>query len=199
MRKVLCAIALAIPVVVFTQAPADSVSPRAKQLHDRAIVDRLARRHDAAADLRQDLRHRQAAQERQHRHPAHARGRARRAVLLDLGAERRHRSDGGQARARSDRRRARGGRARIPNDLVLATTAADIRRAAAEHKIAALMGMEGGHMIDDDLRQLRELRGARRPLHDADALQEQQLGRLVHRQAGAQRPDRRSARTSSAR
>ena len=38
MRGVLCAIALAIPVVVFTQVPADSVSPRAKQLHDRAIV-----------------------------------------------------------------------------------------------------------------------------------------------------------------
>src|SRR5207237_2793539 len=32
---------------------------------------------------------------------------------------------------------------------------ADIRRAAAEHKIAALMGMEGGHMIDDDVRLLR--------------------------------------------
>jgi membrane dipeptidase len=43
-----------------------------------------------------------------------------------------------------------------PNDLLLATTAADIRRAAAEHKIAALMGMEGGHMIDDDLRLLRD-------------------------------------------
>src|SRR5438093_10984498 len=42
-----------------------------------------------------------------------------------------------------------------PNDLMLAMTAADIRRAAAEHKIAALMGMEGGHMIDDDLRLLR--------------------------------------------
>jgi membrane dipeptidase len=38
MRTVPCAIALAIPVVVLTQAPADSVSPRAKQLHDRAIV-----------------------------------------------------------------------------------------------------------------------------------------------------------------
>jgi hypothetical protein len=38
MRRVLCEIALAIPVVVFTQAPADSVSPRAKQLHDGAIV-----------------------------------------------------------------------------------------------------------------------------------------------------------------
>ncbi len=38
MRRVLCAITLAIPVVVCTQAPADSVSPRAKQLHERAIV-----------------------------------------------------------------------------------------------------------------------------------------------------------------
>src|SRR5712692_10981378 len=42
-----------------------------------------------------------------------------------------------------------------PNDLMLATTAADIRKAAADHKIAALMGIEGGHMIDDDLRLLR--------------------------------------------
>jgi membrane dipeptidase len=41
-------------------------------------------------------------------------------------------------------------------DLMLATTAADIRRAAAEHRIAALMGMEGGHMIDDDLGVLRD-------------------------------------------
>ena len=44
---------------------------------------------------------------------------------------------------------------RHPADLVLATTAADIRRAAAAGKIAALMGMEGGHMIDDDLGLLR--------------------------------------------
>jgi membrane dipeptidase len=42
-----------------------------------------------------------------------------------------------------------------PNALVLATTAADVRRAAAGHKIAALMGIEGGHMIDDNLRLLR--------------------------------------------
>ena len=44
---------------------------------------------------------------------------------------------------------------RDPADLVLATTAADVRRAAADRKIAALMGMEGGHMIDDDLGLLR--------------------------------------------
>jgi len=43
-----------------------------------------------------------------------------------------------------------------PHDLELATSSADIRRAAATHKIAALMGMEGGHMIDDDLRMLRD-------------------------------------------
>ena len=43
-----------------------------------------------------------------------------------------------------------------PNDLALATSVADVRRAATEHKIAALMGMEGGHMIDRDLRVLRD-------------------------------------------
>jgi membrane dipeptidase len=42
-----------------------------------------------------------------------------------------------------------------PNDLVIATTAAEVRKAAADHKIAALMGVEGGHMIDNDLRLLR--------------------------------------------
>lgn len=42
------------------------------------------------------------------------------------------------------------------NDFVLATTAADVRQAVASHRIAALMGMEGGHMIDDDLRLLRD-------------------------------------------
>jgi membrane dipeptidase len=43
-----------------------------------------------------------------------------------------------------------------PDDLMLATTVADVRRAAAAHKIAALMGVEGGHMIDRDLRVLRD-------------------------------------------
>jgi len=42
-----------------------------------------------------------------------------------------------------------------PNDFVLATTADDIREAKKEHKIAVLMGVEGGHMIDNDLGVLR--------------------------------------------
>jgi membrane dipeptidase len=41
-----------------------------------------------------------------------------------------------------------------PHDIALATTAADIRRAAGHHKIAALIGVEGGHMINDDLKTL---------------------------------------------
>jgi membrane dipeptidase len=45
--------------------------------------------------------------------------------------------------------------ARHPNDLMFATTAEDIRRAHAERKIAVLMGLEGGHMIADDLGVLR--------------------------------------------
>lgn len=40
-------------------------------------------------------------------------------------------------------------------DLVLATSVADVRRAHADGRIAILMGMEGGHMIDGDLRLLR--------------------------------------------
>jgi membrane dipeptidase len=43
-----------------------------------------------------------------------------------------------------------------PKDLLLATSVSDIRRAAAEHKVAALMGMEGGHLIDEDLGLLSE-------------------------------------------
>ncbi len=42
-----------------------------------------------------------------------------------------------------------------PNDLVLATTAAEVREAHKQGKIAALMGVEGGHMINSDLGVLR--------------------------------------------
>src|ERR1044072_7808752 len=46
---------------------------------------------------------------------------------------------------------------RHPNELMIATTAADIRRAKAENKIACLMGIEGGHAIENSLPNLREL------------------------------------------
>src|SRR5438132_2976661 len=45
---------------------------------------------------------------------------------------------------------------RHPNDLMFATSAADIRRAKAQGKIACLMGIEGGHAIENSLPTLRE-------------------------------------------
>jgi len=43
-----------------------------------------------------------------------------------------------------------------PEDLVLATTADEIRRAHSKGKIAVLMGVEGGHMMNNDLNNLRK-------------------------------------------
>src|ERR1041385_7936065 len=45
---------------------------------------------------------------------------------------------------------------RHPRDLMFATSVADIRRAKRQGKIAALMGIEGGHAIEDSLPTLRE-------------------------------------------
>ena len=45
---------------------------------------------------------------------------------------------------------------RHPRDLMIATSVADIRRAKRLGKIAALMGIEGGHAIEDSLATLRE-------------------------------------------
>ena len=53
--------------------------------------------------------------------------------------------------------------ARFPQDLLLATAAADIETAKKSGKIAVLMGVEGGHMLNGSLDVLRELyrRGCR--------------------------------------
>jgi membrane dipeptidase len=44
---------------------------------------------------------------------------------------------------------------RYSTDLVLARTAEEVRQAQAKGKIAVLMGVEGGHMIGNDIRMLR--------------------------------------------
>jgi membrane dipeptidase len=43
-----------------------------------------------------------------------------------------------------------------PQDFIFATGADDIERAHREHKIAALLGIEGGHAIENSLRLLRD-------------------------------------------
>jgi membrane dipeptidase len=44
---------------------------------------------------------------------------------------------------------------KFSKDMVFARTAADVRRAHTQGKIAALMGVEGGHMIGNDIRMVR--------------------------------------------
>lgn len=44
---------------------------------------------------------------------------------------------------------------KFPNDLMFTTSAAQIEEAHRQHKIAALIGVEGGHMIASDLSVLR--------------------------------------------
>ncbi|MCB9055476.1 MAG: membrane dipeptidase [Chitinophagales bacterium] len=53
--------------------------------------------------------------------------------------------------------------ARNPDKIVKATSIAAILKAVKQHKIAALFGVEGGHMIENDLTKLEALynRGAR--------------------------------------
>ncbi|HEY3928288.1 MAG TPA: dipeptidase [Candidatus Koribacter sp.] len=46
--------------------------------------------------------------------------------------------------------------AKHPKELMKATSVKDIYAAHREHKLAALMGIEGGHTIDDDLGLLRD-------------------------------------------
>ncbi|HTS38006.1 MAG TPA: dipeptidase [Candidatus Solibacter sp.] len=46
--------------------------------------------------------------------------------------------------------------ARHPDRMMMAFTAADVERAHKEHKLAALMGIEGGHSIENDIHLLRD-------------------------------------------
>jgi membrane dipeptidase len=52
---------------------------------------------------------------------------------------------------------------RNPDNMIQAFTAADIKKAAAQKKLAVLFGVEGGHMIENDLTKLDALynRGVR--------------------------------------
>ena len=46
--------------------------------------------------------------------------------------------------------------ARHPDRMMMAVSVADVERAHREHKLAALMGIEGGHSIENDIRLLRD-------------------------------------------
>lgn len=151
----LIAITVVAPTEVVTQAGvSDTVSPRARQMHRRAIVvdthddttqrllfDKtfdIGRRHDNGnIDV---PRMREGGLD---------------ALFFSIWVPGDVTGPAAVRRAMALIDRVHEAVRRNPADLVFATTAADIRRAAVAGKIAALMGMEGGHMIDDDLGLLR--------------------------------------------
>ena len=124
-------------VVVSTQAPADSVSPRAKQLHDRAIVvdshDDTTQRliFDKAFDIGK-------------RNPngnidiPRMREGGLDALFFSIWVPSEVTGPTAVKRALDQIDAVREAVRTHPHDLMLATTAADVRKAAADHKIAAL-------------------------------------------------------------
>jgi membrane dipeptidase len=154
-RAALAVLVLASPILVRSQsAPADAVSPRAKQLHDRAIV--IDTHDDTTQRLLYDKTFDIAARNKNGNIdiPRMREG-GLDALFFSIWVPSDVTGPPAVKRAMDQIDGVREAVRTHPTDLVLATTAADVRRAAAEHKIAALMGMEGGHMIDDDLQLLR--------------------------------------------
>src|SRR5260221_1402484 len=162
MRYVMRALAAAAPLAVaavtlLAQAPPPEapISPRARQLHDRAIVidshDDTPQRmlFDKTFDI--SARHKDG-----HIDVPRMREGGLDALFFSIWVPSDVTGPPAVKRALDLIDCVREAARLHPNDLMLATPAADIRRAASEHKIAALMGMEGGNMITDDLAQLRK-------------------------------------------
>jgi membrane dipeptidase len=147
-------VALPLLILAGQSAPGDRVSPRARQLHDRAIVvdshgdtpQRLV--FDDAFDIAARNRNGNIDIPRMKEGGLDA-------LFFSIWVPSDVTGPPAVKRALDQIDAVREAIRRHPGDLLLATTAADIRRAAAEGKIAALMGVEGGHMIDDDMRLLR--------------------------------------------
>ena len=126
---------------------------------------------------------------RTHRLRAPRGGAGRRTVLVDLRAGR-----GEGQRLREDP--ARGVRHRaalhreVPGQVHARAHGGRHRAANKAGKIARLLGMEGGHAIENSLGALRDVLRPRRALHDAHAQRDARLGRCGARHAGAQRAHR---------
>ena len=141
---------------------------------------------------------------RKHTH-GHDRSRAteerngRRPVLVDLRSRRI--KDSGYARdpARAVRHRAPRSSRCIPSASSCALTAEDVRDAFKRGKIGSLLGLEGGHAIENSLGALRVLLRPRRAVHDADAQRHARLGRRRARFGEARRAHASSERKSCAR
>ena len=139
--------------LLIASMPVDDIAARASKLHASAIVV------DTHADTPQrllfekfDLGHRDA---RGHLDIPRMREGGLNAVFMSIWTPSKVNGPKGVKRALDLIDAVREQVRLHPQDLALATTAEEVRRAHAQGKIAFLMGMEGGHMIDDDLGVLR--------------------------------------------
>jgi membrane dipeptidase len=155
LRTAVLLAAIAAPILAASQSPDTvAVSARARQLHDRAIVI------DSHDDTTQRLVYDKTFDIGKRNKDGHIdiprmRDGGLDALFFSIWVPSDVTGPPAVVRAMDQIDAVREAVRTHPADLLLATTAEDIRRAVAEHKIAALMGIEGGHMIDDDLRLLR--------------------------------------------
>src|SRR5436309_15240473 len=134
--------ALAVPAFVLSKsAPGDQVSRRAQQLHDRAIV--VDTHDDTTQRLVFDKTFDIAARNKNGNIdvPRMKEG-GLDALFFSIWVPSDVTGPPAVKRALDQIDAVREAVRTMPKDLMLATTAADVRKAAAEHRIAALMGME---------------------------------------------------------
>lgn len=150
------AAALLLPLLPSPSARADDAAARAKQVHAEAIVvDTHLDAPDQLATKWADVGVRGATD---HFDIPRAREGGLTAPFFSIYVAASYASEGGAARRALDlidiTHRTVDAH---PKDLTLATTPADIRAAKKAGKIAILMGIEGGHAIEDSLGALREM------------------------------------------
>jgi len=150
--KKLRPLVLALPLLA--AAPADDLVARAARIHREAIVvDTHEDVPDALAEKPADVAVRGATK---HFDIPRAREGGLTAPFFAVYVPASH-ADGGAARVALDRiDMVQNVVAAHPADLTPALSVTDIRRAKREGKIAVLMGIEGGHAIEDSLGALRD-------------------------------------------
>jgi len=153
---VACLLGASLVLLAFSSARAVSsdISPRARELHFRSIV---VDTHDDTTQLLLDPKFDFSA-----RHPVGNNDIPRMreggfgAIFFSIWIPGTVTGPEAVKRAEAQIDAVRATVARFPNDLALATTAEEVLRAHASGKIAALLGVEGGHMINSDLGVLRD-------------------------------------------
>src|SRR5918911_4488356 len=172
-HTLICALlSLALVAVVFAQKPAPvkerSVPPLAGDQRDEKLWQRALKLHKSAivVDTHNDITTMMEDTDydigdssvgRYHTDLARMKEGGLTAEFFSIFVDKKYAEQGGAARRALDQidwvyRSVE----RHPQQLMLATSAADIRRAKKAGKVAALMGIEGGHAIENSLFALRD-------------------------------------------